>query len=233
MLAMAKSTEKKKPGGVKVFMLRHGKPGFPDDRRYIYGQTDFPLSETGREQALVIGKALSAVPMGRIISSDLVRAFDTADIVAGLQRKKLCSVERDAGLREINMGEWDGLTKDDIASGYVDIFRRRGEDIENIAAPGGETLREAQERGVAAFERIVEGSGGMENILVVAHGAIMWSVISKLFDIRLGDLFRFGLDYCALHLLEHCGATEQAWGRFRLIRYNWSPNAGEDMKDLV
>ncbi|MDR3321565.1 MAG: histidine phosphatase family protein, partial [Synergistaceae bacterium] len=184
-------------------------------------------------QARVIGKALSAVPMGRIISSDLVRASDTADIVAGLQRKKLCSVERDAGLREINMGEWDGLTKEDIASGYVDIFRKRGEDIDNVAAPGGETLRATQERGIAAFERIVEGSKDVENVLLVAHGAIMWSIISKLFDIRLGDIFRFGLDYCALHLLEHCGGTEQSWGRYRLIRYNWAPKAGEYMRDLV
>jgi probable phosphoglycerate mutase len=230
---MAKVVAKKKIGGVKIFMLRHGKPGFPDERSYIYGQTDYPLSEEGKKQAGALGHALSDIPMQRIISSDLSRAYDTARIVAGLQKKKLCSIERDAGLREINMGEWDGLTKDDIASGYVDIFRMRGEDIENVAPPGGESMRHLQERGVAAFERIVESSKDLDNILIVAHGAIMWSIVSKLFDFRVGDLFRFGLDFCALHILEHCGDTEELWGKFRLIRYNWSPKPADYMRDIA
>jgi hypothetical protein len=48
-------------------------------------------------------------------------------------------------------------------------------------------------------------------------------MISSLFDIRLGDIFRFGLDYCALHLVEYSRVPAQ-WGQFRLVRYNWSPD---------
>jgi broad specificity phosphatase PhoE len=223
----------KESGCLRIFLLRHGKPGFPDERSYIYGQTDFPLSEVGVKQAGVVGRALAGVPMGRIISSDLVRAALTADIVAERQKKKLCAVERDASLREINMGEWDGLTKDDIAEGYVDIFRARGEDVENVSPPGGETFLQLQERGIAAFERVVESSKGLENILLVAHGAILWSIVAGLFGMKLGDIFRFGLDYCALHLIEHSGDTKQLWGKYRMIRYNWSPNLTGYMRDLV
>ncbi|MDR1943245.1 MAG: histidine phosphatase family protein [Synergistaceae bacterium] len=219
--------------GLRIFLLRHGKPAFPDERSYIYGQTDFPLSPLGVKQAETLGRALSDIPMGRVVSSDLVRASRTAEIVAGLQREKLCSVEIDASLREINMGEWDGLTKDDIAEEYVDIFRARGADIVNIAPPGGETFIELQERGSAAFRRIAADSKGLGNILIVAHGALLWSIVSKLFDIPLRDIFRFGLDFCALHLLEHSGETNPFWGDYRLIRYNWSPNLTDYMKDLV
>jgi probable phosphoglycerate mutase len=220
-------------GGVRIFLMRHGKPQFPDDKRYIYGQTDFPLSDAGKKQAKAIGGALASVPMDRIISSDLIRAADTADIVAGLQKKKLCAVERDPSLREINMGEWDGLTKDEIAEGYVDIFRERGQDVENTTPPGGESLERLRVRGTGAFERITEESRDLRNILITAHGAIIWSVVSGLFDMPLGNLFRFGLDYCGVHLIEHRGHTERLWGKYRLIRYNWLPKVADYMDDLV
>jgi broad specificity phosphatase PhoE len=222
-----------KDGGTRIFLVRHGKPEFPDDRSYIYGQTDFPLSKAGRKQAKKLGKALSSIPMQRIISSDLARAMLTADIVAKFQDKELCRVERDPSLREINMGEWDGVAKEDVEEGFTDIFRMRGEDIVRVSAPGGENFLDLQERGSAAFERITESSEGLENILIVAHGGIIWSIVSKFFDIPLGDLFRFGLDHCGLHLIEHCGKTKREWGKYRLIRYNWSPELANYMQDLT
>ncbi|MDR0648397.1 MAG: histidine phosphatase family protein [Synergistaceae bacterium] len=220
-------------GGVRLFLLRHGKPQFPDERRYIYGQTDYPLSDVGKKEAAAIGKALAAIPMERIISSDLSRAVETATIVSGLQKKKLCAVEQDPSLREIDMGEWDGLTKDEIAEGYVDIFRERGKDVESVAPPGGESMGHLQGRGIAAFERITEESKELRNVLIAAHGAIMWSIVSGLFGMPLDNLFCFGLDYCGVHLIEHCGAAERLWGKYRLIRYNWSPKVSRYMDDLV
>ncbi|MDR1020970.1 MAG: histidine phosphatase family protein [Synergistaceae bacterium] len=218
---------------MKIFLLRHGKPQFPDERKYVYGRTDFPLSDAGKNEAKAIGKALAAIPMDRIISSDLARAAETARIVSGLQKKKLCAVEQDPSLREIDMGEWDGLTKDEIAEGYVDIFRKRGKDIANVTPPGGESLGRLQARGIAAFERIAEESKGLRNVLITAHGAIMWSIVSGLFGLPLDGLYSFGLDYCGVHLIEHCGSSERPWGKYRLIRYNWSPKLSIYMEDIV
>jgi broad specificity phosphatase PhoE len=163
----------------------------------------------------------------------LTRAAETARIVLGLQKKKLCAVEQDPSLREINMGEWDGLTKGEIEEGYVDIFRERGKDVENVTPPGGESLGQLRARGVAAFERITEESKGLRNVLIAAHGAIMWSIVSGLFDLPPGSLYRFGLDFCGVHLIEHCGASERLWGKYRLIRYNWSPKLSHYMEDIV
>jgi broad specificity phosphatase PhoE len=221
-----------RPGRLQIYMLRHGRPEFPDGRSYVYGRTDYPLSREGGEQAKRVGEALADIPMRRIISSDLVRAIRTAEIVAGIQRVQLCHLEQDAGLREINMGEWDGRTKEEIKEGYVDIFRDRGYDVATVSAPGGESFSEAQERGLAAFKRIVESSRGLDRILIVAHGAVMWSMVAGLFELRLSDIYRFGLDYCALHLLEYSEIPAQ-WGQYRLVRYNWSPDLARYMDDLV
>lgn len=217
---------------LQIYMLRHGKPQFPDERSYVYGWTDYPLSALGREQAKRIGDVLSSIRFDRIISSDLSRAAETADIVAASQRPPLREVERDPGLREINMGEWDGKAVAEIKENYVDIFRERGLDLANVAAPGGETFVRLRERGLKAFERITLASEGLSRILLVAHGACMWSIISGIFGMDLGDIFRFGLDHCAVHLLEYRPFPAQ-WGNYRLIRYNWRPDLAAYSDDLA
>jgi probable phosphoglycerate mutase len=218
-------------GVLQIFMLRHGKPAFPGPGPYIYGHTDYPLSELGKQQARRIGEALRGVEIDRIISSDLSRAAETARIVAG-SRGEGARVEYDPEIRELYMGEWEGLTKDEIKENYVDIFRERGLNLEKVAAPGGETFVQASERGVRALKRIIKDSEDCGRILIVAHGAVMWGMISALFDIRLGDIFRFGLDHCALHLVEYRAIPAQ-WGQYRLVRYNWSPDLADYNEDLV
>jgi probable phosphoglycerate mutase len=216
---------------LQIFMLRHGKPLFPGAGSYIYGHTDYPLSDCGVSQARRIGEVLSGIRMERIVSSDLARAAETARIVAGLQSGGV-KVEIDPEIREIFMGDWDGRRKEEIKEGYADIFRERGLDLERVAAPGGETFAEARDRGARALSRIIGESEGMSRIMIVAHGAIMWGVISSLFDIRLGDIFRFGMDFCAMHIVEYRKKQTQ-WGQFRLLRYNWFPDPVNEGGDIV
>jgi broad specificity phosphatase PhoE len=209
---------------ILLFFLRHGRPDFPDARQYIYGHTDYDLSDTGVRQAQKIAASLANVPMDRIISSDLARAIRTAEIIAEAQNAAR-PVERDPALREIHMGEWDGMTKDDIESEYADVFRVRGEDFANTAPPGGESFARLQIRALGALERIVSESRGADRLLLVAHGGLFWSMISGLFRIPLGDMTRFGLDYCALHLVEF----DRTAASYKLIRYNWSPDLTDYM----
>lgn len=219
-------TEKKREhrGRLHLFLLRHGKPEFPDERSYLYGHTDYPLSGEGEAQARKLGAALSGIPMQRIVSSDLARAAQTADIVAGLQKNGAGAVARDPALREIDMGEWDGVPKEEVTEQYADVFQARGADLVGISAPGGETFLQLQARGLKALDRIVVDSAGLQRVLLVAHGGIFWSIISGLFDIPLGDMLRFGLDYCALHLLDYDADGTRPGGGYRLLRYNWSPD---------
>jgi broad specificity phosphatase PhoE len=214
---------------LQIFMLRHGKILFPGEGSYIYGHTDYPLSADGTAQAGRIGAALSGIRMDRIVSSDLSRAANTARIVAEAQRGG-AKVELTSDIREIFMGEWEGMRKDEILERYPEVFRARGMDFENVAAPGGETFREARDRGVRALSEIINASTGLRRVLIVAHSAILWGIMSSIFGLRLGEISRFWMDYCALHLVEHSPAPD--WeDRFRLVRYNWSPDLMEYNRD--
>ncbi|MDR3075840.1 MAG: histidine phosphatase family protein [Synergistaceae bacterium] len=225
------SGEKKGPEKLQIFMLRHGKPQFPGEDSYVYGHTDYPLSEFGARQAAGMGKVLSGIRMDRIISSDLARAAGTARIVAGMQSGGGAEVEFTAEIREVFMGEWDGLPKKYVTEKFPGLFRDRGLDLENVAPPGGESFAMMRDRGMRFMSRLVGESAGIRRVLIVAHGGILWGMISSLFGIRLGDMFRFGLDYCALHLVEYSRKPEDPES-FRLVRYNWSPDLAV-YEDLV
>ena len=82
--------------------------------------------------------------------------------------------------------------------------------------PGGESFEEMQRRTVPAFEKIAAAheSG---NILIVAHGGAIWSIVAHLFGLNLNDMFFFPLDYCGIDVVE------PSCGRWRLVRYNWTP----------
>jgi broad specificity phosphatase PhoE len=96
---------------VTTFLLaRHGETEWNREERY-QGHADPPLNETGRAQAQQLAEELAAAPIDAVYSSDLRRAAETAEIVGA--RLNL-PVERDPGLREIDVGSWQGLTRAQI-----------------------------------------------------------------------------------------------------------------------
>jgi probable phosphoglycerate mutase len=210
---------------MSIFMMRHGMPEFPDDRDYVYGQTDYPLSDVGVSQAERVGLAFQNIRVQRVVSSDLLRAVRTAEIVTEAQGAKIQGVEKDPGLREIHMGYWEGLPVDDVEIRFRDEFLSRGRDIANVAPLGGESFVQLQERSVKAFERIIGDSRDLDRILLVAHAGVLWSVISRLFGIPLGDVFNYAHDYCGTHIVERrFGDAADRFGSYRLVRYNWLPD---------
>lgn len=202
---------------MKVYLLRHGTPEFPDGRTYIYGQTDLPLSRRGLAEAERAGEALARVEFDRIFSSDLSRAVTTAEIVRSFQARAV-EIEMVAGLREIHMGDWENRPKEEIAAECEELFDARGKDIANVAAPRGETFAQLRDRASAAFGGAIERSADAKNVLVASHGGVMWAIMSSLFGLDLGGMFGFALDFCGVHVIER---TKRGW---RLIRYNWTPD---------
>lgn len=202
---------------MRVYMLRHGTPSFPDGRTYLYGQTDLPLSQKGIAEAERAGAALAAVRFDRIFASDLSRAVETAEIVRSHQGSPV-EIETMPGLREIHMGEWECRPKSDVAAECEDVFAARGKDMANVSAPGGETFKQLLERTSTAFDDAIARCSGAHDVLIVSHGGVMWSILSYLFGMALGDMMRFALDFCGVNVFEH---TSRGW---RLLRYNWTPD---------
>jgi len=178
-----------------LLLLRHGDLGLDDARRYV-GQRDLPLSALGRTQAAAWAPVLAGLPLDGVWCSDLLRCRETAALaLAGTGR----SATPLAGLREVNMGAWQGLTADEIRTRFPGEFERRGADIAHVAPEGGESLGQAQRRFCATLEQTLP-AGGLA--LVVAHAGVNRTCLCRALGLPLSEIFRLGQDYCCLNILE-------------------------------
>ncbi len=150
-----------------ILLARHGETAENKDRRF-QGQKDVPLNDTGRAQARALAEQVAGEPLAALYTSPLVRARETAEIVGariGLEPRP------DDRLKEVDVGDWQDRLKDDVEredpEGWA-AFRRAGEDFR---FPGGESLREQQERVIAALVDVTQ-RGELPALLVCHRGVI-------------------------------------------------------------
>jgi phosphoserine phosphatase len=146
-----------------VLFARHGETEWNRSGRW-QGHSNPPLSEVGKTQAKELAAELAGAPIAAAYSSDLARARETAEIVAaphGLQVTAL------ATLREVDVGDWSGLTWSEIEARFPDRVSR------HLTAghgwQGGESYEAMGERVLAALRSIAENHPA-EQVLVVGHG---------------------------------------------------------------
>lgn len=151
----------------KVYLVRHGATDWNQTKR-AQGHADIPLNNAGRRQASAIASELAHVDLTAVYSSDLERALDTARPIAAAHGLE---VEVDAGYREIDQGEWEGLTTDEIKERWPDLW---GPKRHYRARPGGESPQQVRARALEALGRSVTAHP-VGAIAVVSHGGtIRW-----------------------------------------------------------
>ena len=150
-----------------VLLVRHGATEWNETKR-AQGQADIPLSPRGRAQAGDVARELSDMDIAAVYSSDLARALDTARAIAG---EHGLEVEVDPGFREVDQGEWTGLTTSEIKARWPELW---GPARHYSARPGGESPAQVRERALAALERVVK-EHPEATVVVVSHGGtIRW-----------------------------------------------------------
>ena len=149
----------------RILLARHGETDWNRAGRW-QGQADPPLNELGRRQAGTLADQLAEDGVAAIYSSDLRRARDTARIVA--DRLGL-DVTEDRALREIDVGSWSGLTREEVGERFPDGFARW---LAGEIGHDGETRDELAQRVVPAVESIAHEHAG-ESVLVVTHGGVI------------------------------------------------------------
>jgi probable phosphoglycerate mutase len=161
----------------RLFLLRHAESEWNAEGRW-QGQADPDLSDRGRVEARAAASRLVG-EIGRIVSSDQRRAAQTADIIADVLG--LAPVEHDPALREIDVGEWSGLTTPEIDERWPGAIERwrRGEDPGN----GGEDRSSFKLRILAAVR--AHAGRGTGPLLIVTHGAAI-GVIERHLGIHPG-----------------------------------------------
>lgn len=193
--------------GGKVLYLRHGRTLWNKTHR-LQGQSDIALDEVGREQAAVAAGALAKVNPARIVSSDLVRAADTA---AALAEATGLSFSTDPRLRERSFGDWEGLTRDEIEARWPAEFA----DWTSGDEPPGlniESRAQVGERMGAAFAEYGADLRADDVVVLVSHGAAIRVAISAALGQHVEDWFGVGgLGNCHWSVLEPLDSRAPGW----------------------
>jgi len=152
------------------------------------GQANPPLSEAGREQAHALGERLAGESLSVLVASDLRRARETAEIAG---RRLGIATRLEPGLRELDVGGWSGLARDEIARRWPEDFDRfRAGDLD-VRAGGGETRRELRERVVEALRSLQQIYRG-GRIGVVTHLGVI-RTLSPGIQITNAEWFRLDM----------------------------------------
>jgi probable phosphoglycerate mutase len=149
-----------------LFVVRHCQTDWNLEHRW-QGHADPPLNATGRAQAAALGESLAGLGIDRVVSSDLRRASETAELAAA---RLGLPVELDPRLREVDVGEWSGLTSAEVEERFPEAYRRRQKGRTGWVE--GEELGAMAQRVVAALLDLAGQHQG-RRLLVVTHGGPM------------------------------------------------------------
>ena len=180
----------------KIFLIRHGVTEQNKQRRYC-GITDVCLSSRGLAQAQLLSGFLTQENITSIYSSPLKRSLATAAAIAQSHRLSVGSLQ---GLSEIDFGQWEGMTFDEIQAGYPDQLKKWFEKPDSFTFPQGESVGDFRKRVLASLEPVLTGQG---DSVVVAHGGSLRIIICRLCRWGMENLHSFALDPASVTVLEH------------------------------
>jgi probable phosphoglycerate mutase len=157
---------------LNIILIRHGETAWNAERR-LQGHLDIPLNAEGERQARLLAEALSPESIDLIVASDLQRARQTAQAVAGLRGMP---VHVETGLRERCYGGFEGLLYSEIEQRFPAEFAAwQARDVDAVLPDGkncGETFRDFYTRATGAILALAAAHPG-GTIAMVAHGGVL------------------------------------------------------------
>lgn len=171
----------------QVIFIRHGEAVWNTEGRMM-GQLNSPLTAKGEQQALAIGERLKFHSISALYSSDLGRTMQTAQAIADASGLEIVP---EKGLREINMGDWQGYTRPEIAEKYPAEWRAyQGPDQYTYQTPNGESHAQKSVRTVETLDRLADKHSG-ETIVMVSHAGIIRAVFEHVLHLPPVNRDRF------------------------------------------
>ena len=180
-----------------MILVRHGQSTWNREHR-IQGQLDPPLSDEGRRQAEQLARRLAGRRLAGFYVSDLKRAFETAEAIEPLVDLK---PDPTPGLREIYLGEWEGLRTEEIAERFPDAWARWSEKPDWDLVPGGEGAARFETRVIATLEEILERHAHGD-VLLVTHGGVIEVALHRVIGRPSKGLFPFKIQNASISVVE-------------------------------
>ncbi|MEN6479899.1 MAG: alpha-ribazole phosphatase [Anaerolineales bacterium] len=184
----------------RIYLVRHGETRANAEMRY-QGQNDTPLSEAGIEQAQRLAERLRSEAIERLICSDLARAWQTAEPVAQALGLAITPDER---LREIDVGEWEGLTFGEIEQRYPALAAEWDHAGPEVRIPGGESANDVARRAEAVLAEL-RSAPDESSILLVTHGGWVQTFMCVALGVELQRRYQFRVRNTAVSIVSLYG----------------------------
>jgi len=182
----------------KLFLVRHAETE-ANLRKVWYGSSDAPLTERGVKQILATGQRMKELaqhhPIDIFYTSPLGRTKKTAAAIA--EQIAMTPILED-GLREFDLGDWEGRSYVDLAQSE-NLWGRWEVDPE-FRPPNGESVLSFHNRAVEIIDTLTTQHAG-ETLLAVTHGGIICNVMALWLGNGLHDWSRWEPDNCSITLL--------------------------------
>ena len=177
----------------KLILLRHGESQWNLENRFT-GWVDIPLTDKGRQEALRAGQAIKDIKLDRGFTSVLIRAIESLEYALKGAEQQGIPVEKDKALNERMYGDLQGLNKEETAQKFgaeqVHIWRRSYD----VPPPNGESLKDTAARTLPYFNaKILPLVANGENIIVVAHGNSLRSIVMELDKLSKEEILQLNL----------------------------------------
>jgi broad specificity phosphatase PhoE len=183
---------------MRLILVRHGETD-TNKARLALGRADVELNEHGRWQAGRLAASLKHEPIAAIYSSPLKRALATAEPIASLHDLE---VQVDDGLVEMDIGEMEGLTFQQVRDRYPHFLQAwLGDQAAREAMPGGECLLDVQERAWQAIERIRQRQE-QGTVAAVTHNFVILTLFCRVLGLEVADFRRLRHGVAAKSVLE-------------------------------
>ena len=201
----------------RLWLVRHGLTSWNRRQRFC-GHNDISLAPEGYSQARWLAQQLRTERVGAIYASDLRRARETAEVIADARDQPL-PIKAVTAWRELDFGEWDGLTYEAIAARFPEqlgFFTNP----EQFSPPGGETLAQLKQRVLAGLAQLMtEQSKG--DLVLVSHGGPLRMLLCCVLSMPLARQWQLVLEPGSLSTLDllPVGDTSIPLGTLTLLNF--------------
>ena len=178
-----------------LYIMRHGRTDW-NDRHKLQGRTDIPLNAEGRRMAEAAAEEYRGIHLDVCWCSPLIRARETAEIVL---RGRDVPILTDSRLREMSFGDYEGLENSfSIPDCPVNVIFQAPEKY-TASVGGAETFEELFARTGSFLREVIDPLMDQgKDVLIVGHGAMNLSIISRIRRLPRAEFWSTGIENCKM-----------------------------------
>jgi len=183
---------------MKFYLIRHGRTDW-NDLNHIQGKSDIPLNNNGIQQAHELAARIMSdnLPVKYIYTSPLTRAVQTASILSNALN---IPYHIHDGLREVDLGDWEGLSWEEVASRFPETYRVWHTERRYTKANGGESYNDMFERTFAALTELANKLDG--DTAIITHSAVIMALMCHINNVPFTHMKQYKAVNAAINIVD-------------------------------